>query len=62
MIVRKDHGRRVMLQGFPHYFPRVHARLGQRPAEEILDIESAILRIEPPRDEDFRLAPQEVLA
>src|SRR5882762_9393669 len=59
VVMRENHGRRVMPQGALHYLARVNARLGQGAAEQLLVRDDAMLRVEEQYHEDFLLAPGE---
>src|SRR5579864_1479682 len=49
MVVREDRRRRVAAQRAFHNLPRIDARLRERSAEQLLDLENAVLGIQPHR-------------
>src|SRR5437773_4447688 len=59
VVMRENHGRRVMPQGALHHLARVDTRLRQGAAEKLLVRDDAMLRVEEQYHEDFLLAPGE---
>src|SRR2546421_350723 len=59
VVMRENHGRRVMPQRALHHLTRVNARLGQGAAEQLLVRDHPMLRVEEQYQEDFLLAPGE---
>src|SRR5256885_4864902 len=59
VVMRENHGRRVVPQSALHHLARVNARLGQGAAEQLLVRDDAMLRVQEQDREDFLLAPRE---
>src|SRR5882762_7181214 len=59
VVVRENHGRRVMPQGALDHLARVNTRLGQGTAEQFLVRDDAMLRVQEQHHEDFLLTPGE---